>query len=137
MKTHTTNYTNTFIETAEDCPVQSAEIPPIKGENKSIATLQYDMVSNNPYKYTSDDVLFHCFAVKNELAENELKEAREVFFSKGQACFRASPLTKRYGFGVHYDADGKMAIYPRESEEYAKFASDSSLKHLKGMRSKK
>lgn len=137
MKIHTTNYINTFIEVAEDCPVQEAQIPPIKGDNKSIANLQYEMVFNNPYEHTSDDVLFHCHAVKNELNAEELKKARRIYFSKGQACFRASPLTKRYGFGVHHNEVGKMAIYPVESEEYARFASDPKLTHLKAMRSKK
>ena len=30
MKIHTTNYKNTFIEIAEDCPVSSGQIPPTK-----------------------------------------------------------------------------------------------------------
>lgn len=137
MKTHTTNYTNTFIEVAEDCPVQSAQIPPVKGDNKTIANLQYEMVFNNPYKHSSDDVLFHCHAVKNEITEEEWENARSIYFSKGQACFRASPLSKRYGFGVHHNAEGKIAIYPVESEEYAKLSADSTLKHLKAMKSKK
>lgn len=34
MKTHATNYKNTFIEVAEDCPVKAAEIPPIKAAGK-------------------------------------------------------------------------------------------------------
>ncbi len=137
MKIHTTNYTNTFIEVAEDCPVREAQIPPIKGDNKSIANLQYEMVYNNPYEHTSDDILFHCHAMKNELTTEEMANAREIYFSKGQACFRASPLTKRYGFGVHHNENGKMAIYPVESEEYAKFAADPAITHLKAMRSKK
>ena len=137
MKIHTTNYTNTFIEVAEDCPVQEAQIPPIKGDNKSIANLQYEMVFNNPYRHTSDDVLFHCHAVKNKLTEEELENARRIYFSKGQACFRASPLTKRYGFGVHHNETGKMAIYPVESDEYAKFEADPAITHIKAMRSKK
>ncbi len=137
MKIHTTNYTNTFIEVAEDCPVQEAQIPPIKGDNKSIANLQYEMVFNNPYRHTSDDVLFHCHAVKNKLTEEELANARRIYFSKGQACFRASPLTKRYGFGVHHNEAGKMAIYPVESDEYAKFEADPAITHIKAMRSKK
>lgn len=137
MKIHTTNYTNTFIEVAEDCPVQEAQIPPIKGDNKSIVNLQYEMVFNNPYRHTSDDVLFHCHAVKNELKAEELANAREIYFSKGQACFRASPLTKRYGFGVHHNEAGKMAIYPVESDEYAKFEADPAITHIKAMRSKK
>jgi Family of unknown function (DUF6157) len=33
---HTTNYINTFIEIAEDCPVQSAEIPQQKDDEKTV-----------------------------------------------------------------------------------------------------
>lgn len=135
-KTHTTNYKDTFIQVAEDCPVKAAEIPPVKAA-KTMANIQFEMVSENPYKYTSDDVLFHCYAVKNEVPKSELKEAREIFFSKGQACFRSSPLTKRYGFGVHANEEEKIAIYPMESKEYKAFSKDKKLKVVKAMRSKR
>ena len=137
MTLHTTNYTNTFIEIAEDCPVTLAEIPPLKGENKTIARLQFEMIYENPYTYTSDEVIFHCFAVKNDVSKSEMEDAKFGFFSKGQACMRASALTKRYGFGVHFNGEGKMAIYPVESVEYQQFTAYISLKHLKAMRSKR
>lgn len=137
MKNHTTNYTNTFIEVAEDCPVAQAEIPSPKGDKKTIARLQFEMIYENPYRYTSDEVIFHSFAVKNEISKSEVDDAKMEFFSKGQACMRASALTKRYGFGVHFNEEGKMAVYPVESEEYQKFVADENLKHLKAMRSKK
>ena len=95
------------------------------------------MVSKNPYKYTSDDILFQVFAHKNDLTKSEYKEAREQFFSKGQPCFRASPLTKRYGWGVHNDKDGKIAIFGAESTEYKKLSNDKSLKVVKAMKSSK
>ena len=132
----TTNYINTFIEVAEDCPVKAAEIPPQK-EEKTAANIQFEMVAHNPYKYTSDDVLFQVYATKNKLSGSKLKEEREKFFSKGQACFRSSPLTKRYGWGVHNDEKGKIAIYPIDSPEYKKFAKDKTLAHKRGMRSKR
>lgn len=66
-----------------------------------------------------------------------MAKAREQFFSKGQACFRSSPLGKRYGWGVHSDGKGKIAIYAVESPEYKKLAKDKSLEHVKAMRSKK
>ena len=117
MKIHTTNYFNTFIEIADDCPILRGEIPPEKAETKTVANIQFEMVSKNPYKFSSDDVLFQVFADKNDLTKSEYKEVREQFFAKGQPCFRASPLTKRYGWGVHYDKDGKMAIYGADSAE--------------------
>jgi hypothetical protein len=41
MKQHTTNYQNTFIEVAADCPVGKAEIPPIKGTTPTVANIQF------------------------------------------------------------------------------------------------
>jgi hypothetical protein len=137
MKLHTTNYTNTFIEVAEDCPATIGIIPPIKGDDRSVANIQFEMIKTNPYRYNSDEVVFQCHAVKKDLTENELDSQREAFFSKGQPCLRASPLTKRYGWGVHYDEEGKIAIYGAESEEYKRLSKDKNLKILKAMRSKK
>ncbi len=137
MKTHTTNYKNTFIEIAADCPVSEAKIPPVKGDAKTVANLQFDMVIKHPYKYTSDDVLFQVYAERNNIPTSGWKLAREEFFSKGQPCFRASPLTKRYGWGVHSNADEKIALYASGTPEYTKFSKDKTLQIVKAMKSKR
>jgi hypothetical protein len=129
MKIHTTNYKNTFIAIAEDCPTTSGEAPPIKADTKTAANTQFELLKENPYKFTSDDILFQVFADKNDLTKSEYKE--------GQPCFRASPLTKRYGWGVHNDKDGKIAIFGVESIEYTNFSKDTSLKVVKAMKSSK
>lgn len=41
------NYYNTFIEVAEDCPVQVAQIPETKGDAKTIPVLQYEMIAHD------------------------------------------------------------------------------------------
>ena len=135
MKVHTTNYLDTFIEVAEDTKAAYGIKPPSKGDKKTIAEMQYDLIAKHPYRYTSDEVLFQVFADRNDLAEAEYDQARAQFFSKGQACFRASPLTKTYGFGVHCDSDGKMAIYGVETAEYGEFVADINLKKVKAMKS--
>ncbi|QKZ14325.1 DUF6157 family protein [Spirosoma sp. KUDC1026] len=137
MKLHTTNYINTFIEVADDSPALQGEIPPRKDGTLSIATRQFDLIRENPYQFTSDDVLFAIHAQKNDLADSEHPEARQQFFSKGQACFRSSPLTKRYGWGVHSNEAGKIALYAIDSAEYTRLANDATLKHVKAMRSKR
>lgn len=137
MKTHTTNYFNTFIEIAEDTKVTCGTIPPSKSDKKTIAELQYQLIAKHPYVYSSDDVLFQVFADRNELTSSELETARDVFFSKGQACFRASPLTKSYGFGVHSNSEGKIALFPCESEAYQQFLEDPAIKKVKAMKSKR
>lgn len=137
MKVHTTNYQNAFIEVAEDCPATSGEMPPVKDDKRTVANIHFDILYEHPYEFTSDDVIFQAFATKQGLKKSELKAAREQFFSKGQPCMRTSPLTKRYGWGVHNDAEGKIAIYPLDSKEYKKFASDKKLEHTRAMRTSK
>lgn len=95
------------------------------------------MLHNHPYQYTSDDIFFTVHAIRKEIGESEHAEEREKFFSKGQPCFRASPLTKQYGWGIHSDQDGKVAMYGAESEEYKNLVADTSVKKVKAMRSKK
>lgn len=134
---HSTNYYDTFIEIAEDSTTTKGEMPPIKGDKKTVANLQFEMLYENPYTYTSDEVLFGVFATRKEFVKGELDEQREHYFSKGQPCFRASPLTKQYGWGIHSNKEGKIAMFGAETEEYKKFVADASLKKVKAMRSKR
>lgn len=137
MNLHTTNYFNTLIEVAEDSPTAIAEVPLLKGDKRSIANIQFEMVSKKPYKYTSDDVFFSVFAERKGLESEQIEEARVAFFSKGQPCFRASPLTKKYGWGVHCNEVGKIALVAVESDEYEKLILDENVKKIKAMRSKR
>lgn len=104
----------------------SGTIPPLK-EPKTAARLEYEMITGNPYGYTSDDVIYETKGEPKGIS-------REAFFSKGQPCFRSSALTKRYGWGVHSDQDGKTALYAVESDEYKRFANDENIRHLRAMR---
>ncbi len=137
MKIHTTNYADTFIEAAGDCPVRNAEVPPEKNGEKTAANIQFEMIKKNPYKFTSDDILFAVYTIKNKIPAEKKTTEKEKFFSKAQPCFRSSPLTKRYGWGVHSNAEGKIAIYEIESAEYKKLSQDKNLRHLGAMRSKR
>ena len=137
MKVHTTNYQNVFIQVAEDCPATSGEMPQLKGNGKTVAHLQHELVSNHPYQFSSDDVFFQVFAVRNNLPTSEMEQARAQFFSKGQPCFRASPLTKRYGWGIHCNGEGKVALYGCDTPEYRQLSEDKNLKVLKAMRTSK
>ncbi len=134
MKIHSTNYFDTFIEVAEDSKVDCGTIPPAK-EKKTVAEMQYELIANNPYKFSSDDIFFQVFADRNGLIIAEYEKSREQFFSKGQPCFRASPLTKTYGFGIHSDKNGKVALFGMESNEYQKFLVNKNIKKVKAMKS--
>lgn len=133
---HTTNYFNTFVETAEDCS-KVGEVPIKKGDQQTIAQMQFDILSANPYRYTSDDVLFEVFAQRNNIPQKDIPQSRKEFFSKGQPCFRASPLTKSFGWGVHSNRDGQIALVSKHSKEYDRFVKDESVTKVKAMRSKR
>lgn len=132
---HTTNYVDTFIEVAEDCPADHAMEPPV-AEKPSIAATHYRLIAEQPYARTSDDVIFETYALRNGIAVDDAS-AREAFFSKGQPCLRSSPLGKRYGWGLHHDAEGRVALVPRESEQYAALAADTEVAHTRAMRSRR
>lgn len=129
MKTHTTNYYSTFIQVAEDCPAIKGTTPKDSAP-KSAARVQYEMLLSQPYQHTGDDVLYVSTGQPKGVS-------REEFFLKGQPCLRASALPKRYGWGVHYDAQGKTALVGMETEQYRRFSSDTSLTQLRAMRNKK
>lgn len=136
MKVHSTNYFDTFIEVAEDTKAGCGTKPPSKN-SKTVAEMQYELIAKAPYKYTSDDIFFQVYADRNDLTKAEYKQAREHFFSKGQPCFRASPLTKTYGFGIHCNNEGKIALYGMETKEYQSFLTDEKVKKIKAMKSSK
>jgi hypothetical protein len=75
---HTTNYYNTFIEVAEDCPALSAEIPPQKGEAKTVANLQFELIAENPYTFTSDEVIFKVLHSKTSLVATWNKNGKRI-----------------------------------------------------------
>lgn len=133
----TTNYYETFILASEDSPAKGSEMPTLRNGEMTTAGIQYDLIKNNPYKYTSDDIIFAVYAQKNNIEKDDMEAEKENFFSKGQACLRTSPLVKRYGWGIHSNNEGKVALYPLESKEYKKFSNEKSLKQVKGMRSKR
>lgn len=137
MKIHSTNYYHTFIAVADDCPASKGEIPAEKGGQKTVAGQQLEMIVKNPYRYTSHEVLFSLFAQRNDLTYEELEEARVKFFSKGQACLRASALGKRYGWGIHHNAEGKIAVYGCNTSEYRDYLNQKELRIVKAIRSKK
>ena len=134
---HSTNYFDTLIEVADDCPAVTGQIPPVNANAPSVATIQFELISQHPYAFTSDEIIFRVYAIRNDLAASDYAIAKKEFFSKGQACLRSSALVKRYGWGIHADHRGKVALIGLETDDYKKYCSDISLKKVKAMRSKK
>jgi hypothetical protein len=136
-------YTNTFIQVAEDCPVSACEIPVSKGKTTPIHLIQYKLLTQNPYQYNHEELVFAVHVRRQAIPEAEVQDRKDELwaelFQKGHPCLRASSLTKRYGWGAHYNEDGKIALYGMESDTYQKFVQneDDTVKLLKAMRNKR
>ena len=134
------NYTKTLIAVADDCPVKKSAVPEPRGGKPTVATLQYQLLQGHPYELTQEDVLFESWLRRQEgLAPSEPEKAKlwKEFFSKDQPCLRSSPLPKKYGFGLLFDGEGRVALCPVESEEYQRLAGARSpgVEVLKALRS--
>lgn len=129
-------YVNSFIAVADDCKVQTSDVPNL--DKETVASIQYKMLTDTPYTHTQEEILFASSRVARDnpnMPTSEREVAFDAYFSKPQACLRASPLPKKHGFGFHFDQDGKVAMYPMESPEYDRHSRDDSLKVMKALRS--
>ncbi len=132
---------NQFIETATDCPTKIANIPRDKGEKQSIASIEYQLLTSKPYGYTLEELKFATYVRHKQISPAEVEAHRkqlwDEYFGRPYACMRASLLTKKYGWGAHYDENGKIVIYPVESAEYQRFVEDKNMKKYFAMRNKR
>jgi hypothetical protein len=125
----TTNYNNTFIAVAESGKKTVGTIPPQKTP-PTIAQLSYDIISQNPYQYTSDEILLAIYRQRHG------DVSMQDYNRKNQACLRCSPLAKTYGWGFHFAEDWKVAIYGVESAEYQRLLNDTGIKQRRAFSSK-
>ncbi|WP_244208991.1 DUF6157 family protein [Paenibacillus ferrarius] len=124
------SYTNTFIQVSADCPVEMGIVPAMKQESKTAHFIQYELLSQNPYSFTQGELIYQVHVQHKQIPLDEIEarseEIREALFAKSHPCLRASMLPKKYGWGVHYNDEGKIAIYPVESEAYQQFVEAGS-----------
>ena len=130
----TTNYISTFIGVSPDTTARAGTTPT---KPETVAGLQHVLLTAKPYGLTSDDLLFEVHASRNGIPDPERDRARGAFFAKPQACLRASPLVKQFGWGLHHDAAGRVAAIGMETEAYRSLAAQPGVKFVVGIRSKR
>jgi uncharacterized protein DUF6157 len=119
--------TDTFVLLAPDSPTKVAIVPKTKGDKRPIHLIQYELLTARPYELTLEELIFAVHVERAGLAVTEVKRRKaEIWaelFSRSHACMRASALPKKFGWGVHYDSRGKLALFAAESADYRRFAS--------------
>lgn len=131
---HTTNYANTLITVAPDTRA-TAGTPPPSGKG-TVAERQFALLFGSDYVLTSDDVIFAVHCERSGIPAQDRGSERDRFFARGRPCLRTSPLPKAHGWGIHADADGKVALIPMESPRYAELLADGSTAKRPAMRSR-
>ena len=131
------NYYDTLIEVADDCPASEAQVPQARGAKKTKPVVEYEMLAEHPYKYTEEDIAFETYAVRHDIPKAIWSKERQKFLSKGHPHLRVSALPKRYGWGIHNNAEGKIALIAVESPEYKQLMNDRGITKIRAFRSKR
>ncbi len=135
------NYFNTFIAVAPDTRATAGIVPPERAGKKSIAALEYELIAAQPYALTQEEVQFAVHVQR--LGAPPIPPGAErtrlwkEFFSKPMACMRASRLPKSYGWGLHFNAEGKVALVAMESAKYRQLCEDRSVAQTRAMRDRR
>lgn len=132
---------DTFIQVAPDCPVDRGVVPTSRREPKPVHVLQFELLTRHPYRFTRDELLFEVRVAQKGISKAEARarrdEIRAALFAKPVPCLRTCVLAKKYGWGIHVDGSGKVALCGRETEEYRRLAETEGLTLTTAMRSKR
>src|SRR5262245_51317950 len=129
------NYYETLVEVADDCPVSAAQVPQARGGKRTKAVVEYELLVEHPYAYTEEDIAFEVHAALHDIPKANRATERKKFLSKGHPHLRVSALAKRYGWGIHNDAEAKLALIAVESPEYQRLLKDPRTAKVKAFRS--
>lgn len=120
------DYVDTFITVAPDSTAVAGAPPPPRGAKPTVASASFDLLTGDPYRLRSSEVIFTVWADRRSIPHEEREQAWAQFYSKDQACLRASDLGKRHGWGIHADHNGRIALYGVETPEYAALAAGTA-----------
>ena len=100
--------TREFILVAEDCPVEEGTVPKSKRGMKTVPIHTYEVLSEHPYEYTEDDLQHEVHVVRRGVQQ----------FDPEKRDLKRNELPKRWGWGIHYNRERKIALFGCETEEY-------------------
>lgn len=104
--------TREFILVAEDCPVERGTVPESKRGSRTVPMYTYEVLFQHPYEYTEDE-LQHEVHVVHRGVKN---------FDPGTRDLKRNELPKKWGWGIHYNENRKVALVGCETEEYKQLA---------------
>lgn len=96
-----------LIEVAEDCAEKNAKEPPDRSP-KTIMRIEYELLIENPYAYTEREFFHEVHVVHRKKPDLKIDSYN----------IKRCPLVQSYGWGIHRNRDGKLALVAIESNRY-------------------
>lgn len=115
-----------LIQVSEDTEAVRGEEPPEDGTHKTVVRIQYEVLAENPYEFTEQGFYHEVHVVRRRRTDLKI----------GAYSIKRMPLLKKYGWGIHRDIEGKLALVACESDRYRELLSDPSVRKTKAYRSK-
>ena len=112
-----------------------ARLPQARGGRKTKALIEYELLAKHPYAHTEEDIAFEVHANLHDIPKADRPAERKKFLSKGHPHLRVSALAKRYGWGLHNNAEGKITLIAVESPQYKQLLVDPHTTKVKAFRS--
>jgi hypothetical protein len=111
-----------LIQVAADSVIDRAVVP---GPKNRIARITYEVLIENPYRYTEEELRYEVHVVRRNRTDLKLESYN----------IKRSPLVQKLGWGIHRNKEGKLALIPVESDRYREL--QGSIKTTKSYRKHK
>ena len=113
----------TLITVAEKCPANHGMEPSTNRAEKTVTMHYHDLFIENPYCFTYEQA-------KREVHENR---RGKTDLKLNSYDMRRSELCKVWGWGVHQDKNGKLALVGCETDEYRRSPRNPIVQKVKAL----
>lgn len=113
-----------LILVAYDCPVIESIVPGDKSP-KTVDRIVYEVLNEYPYQYSESELFIEVHINKRKRPDLKIDSYN----------IKRSPLLQKYGWGIHRNQAGKLALVPVNSEEYTQLS--KTIKTTRSYRNKK
>jgi hypothetical protein len=113
-----------LIEVATDTSAVRGEVPSDSGISKTIARISYEVLADNPYRFDEREFYHEVHVVRRGRTNLKIENYN----------IKRLALVKKYGWGIHRNAHGKLALVACESSRYKELQADPRVKRTKAYR---
>lgn len=115
-----------LILVAANCPVNKGTEPPDDRKSKTISRIKFELLTAKPYEFTEEEFFKNVHHVIRNKSDLKIKS---YLLARVQ-------LARQWGWGIHRDSNGKLALVGWETPEYRRLKNDPSVKQTRAYRAR-